>query len=473
VKKKLLIGFFVLMALVVLYLLFNQIDAKLQPGLLKAQETPVAYFNKDNGYYRLWSLSEADEVNIEADAIITKYRKLGDPSQNLDVNIDAHNADRAQAYRKSGIAKLKTLETQVSIRGKSWTNHPTNSNEDWIEKILAKRVEVNTSMDVLKVWLQRYQKLIDAKVFEDFSQARFDTPIPNLLAWLVTAKVYNVINMLDAVDGNWQHGVANILNHVSFGKRTQSGSLVLITNLVGKAVTAHSLYSLAAIMNHKDCPKEAYQQVLDGLPSIEYMEFGCSRSFRGEGLFFPSLLYNNVDSDGFQASFGEKVLKFLLLQKNRTYNYHLKMIKRLLDFEKTVPYQWKEPLNMPGNLATGWVWWLRNPMGKIWLDHMDYGALTNAIKKSYRLKAYYDILRISAELHLKYSNNSSQPVSAILGELETYRSLDSCSGKPYRWDEQKQVLYSIGTDREDDGGIEDLNTYEKDFVIPCILYVKN
>jgi hypothetical protein len=473
VKKKLLVVLLVLLALLVSYLLFNQIDAKLVPVDFESVTVTEKDFDKDNGFYRLWSLSEADDVDIEAGEIFAKYRKLGDPSMGIDANFLAHNANRAQGYLKSGRAKIKQLEARIPDRGKSWYNHPTDNNRDWFETIQEKSNEIGIAKEVLNVWLQRYQKLIDAKIFKDFTPYRFDAPIPNLLAWLVTAKVYNVIHMQDALNGNWRQAVEKILSHIDFGKRTQSDSLVLITNLVGKAVTASSLYSLAAIMNHKDCPEDVYRQILDRLPPIQYEEFGCSRSFHGEGLFFPSVLYNNVDNDGFEASFGERILKFLLLQKNRTYNYHAKMIQRLLKFETTLPHKWTEPLTMPSNLATGWFWWLQNPMGKIWLDNMNYNVLANTIKKSYRLKAYYDIVRISAELHLKYIQNPTNlPVAAMLSELESYNTLDPCSGKSYRWDEQKQVLYSIGTDREDDGGIEDLKTLEKDFVLPCILYVK-
>ncbi|MCP4155695.1 MAG: hypothetical protein GY757_48670, partial [bacterium] len=58
----------------------------------------------------------------------------------------------------------------------------------------------------------------------------------------------------------------------------------------------------------------------------------------------------------------------------------------------------------------------------------------------------------------------------------SYNSLkDPCSGKPYVWNEDKQLLYSIGTDRKDNGGTKYIPTKKfenTDVVLPVILYLK-
>jgi hypothetical protein len=51
--------------------------------------------------------------------------------------------------------------------------------------------------------------------------------------------------------------------------------------------------------------------------------------------------------------------------------------------------------------------------------------------------------------------------------------VDPCSGKPYIWNQQKQVLYSFGIDRDDDGGNYNKNTLDTDIPIPVILYIRN
>jgi hypothetical protein len=77
-------------------------------------------------------------------------------------------------------------------------------------------------------------------------------------------------------------------------------------------------------------------------------------------------------------------------------------------------------------------------------------------------------------LHLNYT--PGKPVREILNGLKTYQTLlDPGSGKPYIWNEQRQLLYSIGFDREDNGGGE-TNFYKQiegvDYAAPVILFLK-
>ncbi|MCU0288379.1 MAG: hypothetical protein MUF15_18540, partial [Acidobacteria bacterium] len=92
--------------------------------------------------------------------------------------------------------------------------------------------------------------------------------------------------------------------------------------------------------------------------------------------------------------------------------------------------------------------------------------------KSYAVKVFYDLTRISAELHLRYQ--PGKPIQEILDELEIYRSLkDPCTGKSYIWNDKKQLLYGIGFDKKDNGG-GDSTRYTQiegvDFAFPVILF---
>jgi hypothetical protein len=117
----------------------------------------------------------------------------------------------------------------------------------------------------------------------------------------------------------------------------------------------------------------------------------------------------------------------------------------------------------------GFFWWLRNPVGKIVLD-MAAANLGAIVFKSHRVKSLYDMTRISAELHLRYDPGKS--VQENLNLLATYQTMDPCSGKPYIWNDEKQVLYSVGFDRVDGGGLYDRTTVQTDIVLPCVLYIR-
>lgn len=73
-----------------------------------------------------------------------------------------------------------------------------------------------------------------------------------------------------------------------------------------------------------------------------------------------------------------------------------------------------------------------------------------------------------AELHMNYS--AERNVTDILKELDSYKTHDPCSGKPYAWNKKKGILYSIGTDRVDNEGADNPHTWtDTDFAIPVVL----
>ena len=97
-KKIMIRVLLVLLALIVGYLVFNQIDARAisiqvgEPPALAAEA-----FEKTNGYYRLWTLIEPKEVDIENDATILPYRRLFDPAFDNDRYIKEF---RTEKYKK-------------------------------------------------------------------------------------------------------------------------------------------------------------------------------------------------------------------------------------------------------------------------------------------------------------------------------------------------------------------------------------
>jgi hypothetical protein len=364
--------------------------------------------------------------------------------------------------------KLRDINKKMHGNHGDWTTYSDKSNEDWLETILPVKGEIEIMQTELRVWLERLDKMIAKKVFTDFSTFRFDSPLPNLLVWLRTGKLFNVQHMLEAHDGHWEQGVAGILRQIEFCKLTQKGSTVLLINLIGKALMTHSLQALSSIMNQKDCPESVYKQILAGLPAISFAEFSCGNTLIAEIFSFQSFLAQEKNVQINDSSVIQRLLPGWFLQKNRTLQMMMDRTIPFIALEKIPPYQWSEPQTRTQKYPRGWFWWLQNPAGKLLLG--EEGMVGMAIVKSYRAKTYYDMVRIAAELHLNYT--ADKPVESQLESLNSYRSPDPFSGKPYRWNEQKQVLYSLGNNRQDDGGLENNATLDKDFVMPCILYVK-
>ncbi len=60
------------------------------------------------------------------------------------------------------------------------------------------------------------------------------------------------------------------------------------------------------------------------------------------------------------------------------------------------------------------------------------------------------MLRLSAKLHSKYNNYKDE--NEVLNLVNSFDEIDPFSGKPFVWDKKKQLLYSLGSEGEDNGG---------------------
>lgn len=446
----------VILGLLILWVVINLFDASLVPVDFTKKDLPPARFDKSNGYYRLWTLTEPEGADIMSDEIIIQFRQLFDSTYDNDKTIEAWDFKKHKE-KYHPIKKEFDKIGRIEIPTKDYT-------ADWSEYVLSRKKDTRDIQVVFKTMLERYQLLMETEVFEDFTLVRADSPIPNLLAWLHISKVQISIDMLDAIEGNWEQGVGNLLKQLEFSKRSIKGSRVLITNLIGKAVQRMSIRALNSLMNQKDCPPEVFQQILDATPPIEYEEYGSPVPLALESMYLVEHMDSFLDTDY------SGILTTFFFQKNSTINMMRRIGKKLLYWEKTPPYQWEEDMMELKPYEKGFFWWVRNPVGKHMYANWKSVNFNAVVMKSFKSKTLYDMLRIAAQLHLNYTPD--KPIQEILNGLEAYKSADPCSGKPYTWDDDKQIIYSIGTDRKDDKGVEQKHDLTGDFVLPVILYVK-
>ncbi|HSQ35479.1 MAG TPA: hypothetical protein VLQ89_05755 [Candidatus Binatia bacterium] len=444
----------VLLALVIGYLLFNQIDAKANPT--KLGEPPALApeaFEKTNGYYRLWTLIEPRGVDVESDAVILPYRRLFDPVFDNDRFIREFSSEKYKGkYQKSGQLAPAFSAMKPGV--------------DWQPVLSQYREQMLQAEKEYDFMLARYEKLIDSASFIDFTLIRADSPIPNLLAWLHISKLSIALDIMAAQNGSSQDAAAHLLRHLRFATRVIPNSRTLITNLVAKAVARMSIWALNAIMNQKDCPPEVFQAILDGTPELAYEEFGSRFPFICETYWVP---VPDFAAMGWFSRWTQR----LLYQKHRTRNFRVAYMERIIEWEQTAPHLWSGDLQEPLKQARGAFWWLQNPLGKKSFDDIALGNFIPVIYKSYALKATHDMLHIAADLQRSY--DPQRPVQAQLNDLPSYRELlDPCSGKPYVWNDSRQILYSIGVDRRDNQG--DTRDYQdwrgSDFTLPIVLFVK-
>ena len=449
-KKIMIRVLLVLLVLAVGYLVFNQIDAR--PYRSKFGEPPAVApgaFEKTNGYYRLWTLTEPKGVDIETDAAILPYRRLFDSA--FDNNRYIKEFDKKKYEYPEELKKVFDA---------------MRFNVDWLSALGQYQEQLTKAREKYGYMLARYEKLIDCERFNDFTLIRFDSPIPNLLAWLHTAKLSIALDVLAARNGNFQEATAHLLRHLRFAFKVIPNSRTLITNLVAKAVARLSIWALNDIMNQKDCPTEVFGLILDNTPTLPYEEFGSRFPFTCEAYWVPAPDFSAMN---WLSAISHK----LLFQKNRTRNIRIHYMEGLIRFEETPPHLWSKDIQGLPKQAQGAFWWLQNPLGKKDLDDFSADNFIVVIYKSYALKTMHDMLHIAADLHRSY--DPTRPVQAQLDDLPSNRELlDPCSGKPYVWNEARQILYSIGIDRRDNQGeTKDYQDWrESDFALPLITFVK-
>jgi hypothetical protein len=453
-KKIIIRILLLLLALIVGYLAFNQIDARPYQSKLGAPPALAPeVFEKTNGYYRLWTLIEPKDVDIETDAAILPYRRLFDPAFDNDRYIKEF---RTEIYKKK-YQRPKDLDPvfQAMRVGRDWLSVLNN-----YQGLLKKASEEYGFM------LVRYEKLINCDSFNDFTLIRSDSPIPNLLAWLHTAKLSIALDIMAAQTSNTAEATAHLLRHLHFATKVIPNSRTLITNLIGKAVARMSIWALNDIMNRKDCPPDVFQTILESTSPLSFGEFGSRFPFTCETYWVPSL-------DLSAMNWLSAVKYKLFFQKNRTRNIRIRYMEGIIRYEETPPHLWSEDIQGLPKQTQGAFWWLQNPLGKKDLDAVTLENFIAVIYKSWALKTAHDMLHIAAALHRDY--DPVRPVQAQLNDLPSYRELlDPCSGKPYVWNEAKQILYSIGIDRRDNqGDTKDYQAWQdSDYVLPIILYVK-
>ncbi len=459
-----------MMVLLILWIVINRLDAPKIKGEFSLPRPTPAHFGKYNGFYRLWTLSEAPRVDVESDRTVMKYRHLFDPRFDNDKYLQSwdHKAYRETyrqyLYRRNAILKERVHALDINIKPDVSLAREIDISRDRVLKL----------RDEYSVFLERYQKLLECRIFQDMTLPRHYSPIPNLLAWLHVSKLYDWLTVLEGLEGNWEPAVDRLIKHIDFVKRALKGTRVLLINLVAKGVMRYSLQCLASLMNQRECPKEVFQMVLTRLSPITIKEMGTKKAFQADYLS----LADFIDKKHYLSSENLilKIISALFFQRNRTKKYFFEPYQEMIALEKQPPYQWKTGLGeirkKYSKKKKGFFRWIQNPCGKFIAEKIAIPNLLSVIHKTYHTKTLIDMIRISAELHLRF--DPDQPLDNILRGLDTYKVNDPCSGKPYIWNGKKQILYSLGVDRDDDGGRFSYNTYyDTDYILPVILNKKN
>jgi hypothetical protein len=451
-KRKLIkygILVFVLIMLYFGYLLYQGGPVK---GEFTVKDLAPASLEPDNGFYIFLAFLEPPEVDIYSPEVTARYRETFNSLIAQNPREQIRNAIKRE---EDAFKKIKKYDKLLKQFWKLYNplKHPLQK-KDPLAYFLSVKQDVEKIKEGCAFFLKRYQALMDAKKVEDF------TP-PGIYFYLVehndifiqVNRLFHVVNIIDAAEGKWGLAVGNILKEISFYHRflktARSGSGY--GNYFFASMVLWKTYELLPrLLNHKSCPGNIYARTLAGLQAIP------NRTFTHRNAVISTYIGN-------AAILNQQESWKIYIPGNRIKQYYVNAYKRLIELGDQPPFQRRETVENT----------IRQMMADKKIPFDTWSPLTMIewmIRLPYQIRALNDLICISAELYLKYDPRLT--LKKNLEKLDTYKAIDPFSGTPYRCNPEKRVLYSIGPNRSDDGGMP-FDPYKPspvdDIVIPIIL----
>jgi hypothetical protein len=376
---------------------------------------------------------------------------------------------------------------------------PQLQQEDAGAYFAARRAQVAERLGRFAPLLQRYQQILQAPELEDFTPLNWDCPARSLLLATHAAKLFAAAQVLSALDGRWAEAGDGLLDALAAGMKLIGSGRTIKVNALGRAMVELSLRSLAALLNHPDCPADFVRLIAASLPPEASARFGTGavrafhwQSFRWalrrvkeERIVDPFLLKDYFRSpaafyalERFVAISGPRVfttvhaLAAFFVKENETAALLRDAWESVGRLEETPPWKWRDGTRMPERKIPGLgtpFWWLRNPLGKMMVRSaipFTWPILRHYVYRSHELQARYDLVRLLARARLAAAGTRLDE-AALRGLLAAAGERDPFSGSPYRFSREHDAIYAIGADRSDDNGREQADVWrDSDIAVP-------
>jgi hypothetical protein len=297
-------------------------------------------------------------------------------------------------------------------------------------------------------------------IFEDFTGPDFNLSSFPYEPYMCASGLFLALNVCDALEGKWETAVENILKQVVFLKKfleTARHNHYFISRYILTTV----ILDLGRLLDQESCPPSLFSRVLKEMPPLSKQDF-----FSGNALAsFYLYCANYLDNLPFWK---------IYIQKERTKQYYLDSFQALTAYERECPYRrkssWRDVYRKVRSQREKILFFgVDSLLGNLHITGVVYPRF---FQSTYRTRVLYDLVRLSAELRLKY--DPGKTIAENLESLDTYKRMDPFSGKPYKYSRERKVLYSFGRDRRDNNGYVSFNsTKPSDIAIPCRIHHKD
>ncbi len=462
------------LALFALIVALNRLDSKDLPDLYSDKDIPPSSLALDNGAYWLLFLGEPESEGLDIAAKIGTYREWLDRLKRVE--------------RLSWRIPPKTKP----LGGRYWEdlrslNFPSLPRFDWESFTRAEGGRLKSLRTRFSILVERFERMCASETIADFGYNR-EWDRPYTLYYFVTAvaRFYSALQILDGEEGRWEEAPGRLLDELRLGERLVGASQSLFFYQLGRTIADVALEAMSGLINLPDCPDPIRRAVLEGLTPLSPERFTARNCLIGDYLWVKDRvkegdrwlqselafkeLFPGHGGEQFRTTVGilfsrqfglNNYLSFreasfqMFLMKNQTLEYFRESLDWLLALDVSPPYLWTNIKEAPPSFKKMRFWWFINPSGKLLYESFDPVYEKRTIERKYRTRALYDLVRISAEMFL--CRNEAEPSGIWLERLESFHSRDPFSGKPYRWDKEGEVLYSVGADGRDDSANPDVD----------------
>lgn len=399
----------------------NAFDEKLDPKIASYGEPRAPGVpDGENGYYAMLALGADDGADgmAYAKAWVAEARAAAKENR-MERRAKPRRAERAVLCDSAQAACLATVR--------------------------AKADEARTQLDAYQEDLQRHEKLIAFKRYEevlDFPQ-RVVTGFPSFGPVGGAHKAHLLRAALAAKAGNVDAAVDAVERDLAFQRVMIEGSRTLLGKMLAAAAYTRDLAFVADLLRSRGAEMAPHTLRLRGmLKPINAAALRLSPALETEFALGKNLLRNPVayqGDDGAQVSFGERLAVRLFYKPNATTNLAYRQILAAASAAEAPAHRMAAEFRSTGqSLGVLGLWdYIDNPVGNILL-RISAPNFSGYALRLHDLDAYNRLLGLWIEMIA--AGVGAEGAAEFLAKSEP-RFHDPYTQKPMRWDAEKKRVY--------------------------------
>jgi hypothetical protein len=428
-------GFWWVMGLTVVALfafwLANRFDTPAPARDVTSADLAPAEVSTANGFYWLVNLHQPAAANLTGPAVLEQTRQLYDPG-----TVRQADSTAPAPQGPPPDARMFVLMLRLPVPG-------------LMDACRRDRPALDRDLDTFRYMLDRYERMVDCSEVADFTPPDPRAPALSLSNARGATRLWLAWAARRGLDGDWPGAAAMVQAHLRFCQRLVAKSRGLLQAMIGMALYADGLQTLADMANQPGFVTELGPGIDANLPPWNAKDLSLSNALLGETLAFREVLRNPDLQPGDAAGLRlvEVLSRFLTYQPNRTEGYVREWREGLLRGLSEPPF--RKPSFFQPMFSDEPFWWLLNGYGKSRVETSLQDAL-GLYQRVYILIAWRDLVALSARWHGRFGPET--PAAELAADLAGCGRIDPFSGKPYRFSPDRHCLYSVAENGTDDGG---------------------